>query len=251
MASIASGPRILAFDLETAPSLVYTFSLFKPIIGHEQIVEPARIICFSAQWVGEKKTIFMSEHHDGYETMLKGLYDLLEEADIVLTFNGATFDGPWSTGEFMAQGWTPPSPFKHIDLYQHVKRLTRFPSKKLDYVSYRILGEKKVKHEGFTLWRDCLAGDDKAWNRMKRYAIQDTKLLVKLFNEIRGWIKVPHPVAHDGVSCHNCGGKNLQRRGYATTLTGVYQRFQCQNPKCGKWMRGTARSTVSEFRNIA
>lgn len=246
MTNAVKGPRILAFDLETAPNLVYTFSLFKPVIGHEQIVEPARIICFTAQWVGTKKTIFMSEHHDGYEAMLKGLYDLLDEADIVLTYNGTTFDGPWSTGEFMAQGWTPPAPFKHIDLFQHVKRLTRFPSKKLDYASYRLLGEKKVKHEGFTLWRDCLAGDEKAWNRMKRYAIQDTKLLVKLFDEIRGWIKMPLQISEDPTSCHNCGGTKLQRRGYARTMYSKYARYVCTD--CGKWLRGTTRHTATEVR---
>lgn len=239
--------KILAFDLETAPNLVYTFSLFKPMIGHEQIVEPARIICFSAQWVGTKKTIFMSEHHDGYEEMLKGLYDLLDEADVVLTFNGVNFDGPWSLGEFMAQGWNPPSPFKHLDIYQHVKRFTRFPSRKLDYIADRLLGEKKVKHEGFALWKACLEGDDKAWARMKRYAIKDTKLLIRLFEDIKGWLKLPIQISEDPTACHNCGGTNLQRRGYARTQYSKYPRYQCTD--CGKWLRGTARQASTEVRH--
>ena len=162
--------RILYYDLETAPNLVYSFNTFKANIGHEQIVEPARIICFSYQWDDETKVHFESEHHSSRKEMLDKLWELLDEADFVVGYNNAGFDDIWVKSELLSEGYPPFSPFRSIDLYQGIKRLTRFPSKKLAYVAPRMLDDAKVTHTGFKLWIDCLNGDEKAWKLMKKYA---------------------------------------------------------------------------------
>ena len=59
--------RLLFFDLETSPNLVYTWGLFNQNIGINQIVEPTRVLCFGAQWLGESKVHFRSVHHNGRE----------------------------------------------------------------------------------------------------------------------------------------------------------------------------------------
>ena len=164
--------KLLALDIETAPATVYTFSLFKPVIGHNQVKDPGRILCFSAQWRGQKKVMFYSEHEHGQEEMLRVLHELLDEADVVLHYNGASFDIPWIEGELMLAGYPPPSPFRQIDLFQFFKRHSRLLSKKLDYVAHRFLDEQKVTHNGFQLWIDCMEGDEKAWKLMKKYGIE-------------------------------------------------------------------------------
>ena len=40
----------------------------------------------------------------------------------------------------------------------------------------------------------------------------------------------------DEYKCPKCGSENLQRRGFATTTVGKYQRYQCKD--CGGWLRG-------------
>lgn len=232
--------RILALDIETSPALVRTFSLFRPVIGHGQIVESSRMICFSAQWEGGKVQFFSEFHHSRQE-MLQAIHDLLDEADVVITYNGKKFDIPWIHGELISEGFLPPSPVKHVDLYQVIRSNARFLSNKLDYVASRLLDEKKVAHSGFQLWIDCLDGDPKAWNLMRRYAKKDTALLLPLYYKLRPWVKghPSRPLHDDGDGCPKCGSDNYQRRGYATTSVSKFQRYQCKN--CGSWFRGSTR----------
>lgn len=245
--------KMLGLDIETAPALVYSFSAFKTNIGYNQVVEPPRIIAFSAQWKGSKSVIFYSEYHHSRQEMLDALHALLDEADVVVTFNGDSFDLPWIDGEFIAEHMRPPSPVMKIDLYKVVKKHSRWLHKKLAVVADRLIGDQKVPHQGFGLWMDCLRGDEetkrKAWTLMRKYAKKDTALLWPLYDELLPWIKQPHPVSsHPGLLCRNCSSGNLQSRGTSKTLNGVYPRLQCQD--CGKWQRGTLRSAVGETRDL-
>lgn len=243
--------RILHFDLETAPSLVYTWSLFKPMIGHNQIVESSRVICASYQWHDEDKVRFVSEHHDGRKEMLNTLWNLIDEADIVCGYNIAGFDNGWLSSEFIAEGFPPPSPVQVIDLYQIIKRHTKFPSKKLAYVAPRLLSDSKVTHAGFDMWTGCMAGDEKSWRMMKKYAVKDTELLKPLYMMLRPWMK-NHPNialdAHDDqVRCPTCSSTDIQRRGYSYTNASRFQRYRCN--ECGKWSKYRTRVSSNELRN--
>lgn len=242
--------RLLAFDIETRPAVVATFSLFKPFIGIDQIIEDSRIFCFSYQWDGEDKVHFVSEWQQGRREMLAKMHALLDEADAVLTYNGNSFDIPWVTGELWTEGFMPPSPFDRIDLFQLVKSKTRFISKKLDFVADKILGERKVSHAGMPLWMGCMRGEKESLDKMEEYAIQDTALLLPLYYKAQGWFTTGHP--NRGVideaerACPNCGSEKLQRRGLRHTRTGSYPRYHCQD--CGAWPRSLARVSTTEMR---
>ena len=68
--------------------------------------------------------------------------------------------------------------------------------------------------------------------------------------ELLPWLRMPHPVTDkEGVSCRNCGGDDLQRRGVARTMQGVYPRFCCNS--CGAWSRGQTRTPVGDLRNVS
>lgn len=182
--------------------------------------------------------------------MLTQIRDLLSEADMVVSYNGTSFDTRKINSEFMKCGLTPPAPYKEIDLFRVIKKQSSFYSHKLDYVADEIIGERKVDTGGFDLWKGVMAGDEKAWRKMRRYQAQDVDLLVTLFEKVKPWIKLPHPVSDkEGVVCRNCGGDRLQRRGVARTLQGEYPRFQCTD--CGTWNRGTTRTPVGDLRAIS
>ena len=242
--------RILAIDIETRPALVYTWSLWQPTIGLEQVVDPGGMMCFAAKWLGERKTEFLSDHHDGHHEMIIRAWELLDEADVVLHFNGASFDVPHIQREFMQEDMLPPAPFKQIDLYKTVKRQARFLSNKLAHVSKQLDLEGKVHHEGFRLWLRCLEGDETAWRKMRKYNIRDITLLEDLYTELRPWI-VNHPsigAFSDEDVCPRCGSDDLMARGFAFLKTGRYQRLQCK--KCGSWTRSTKReggTTITEL----
>lgn len=239
--------RIVALDIETAPAVAFSFTGFKANIGIDQIIEHPRMIAFSYQWEGQKNVGFYSEYHDGRTAMLDAIHSILDEADVIVTYNGKMFDQPWITGELIVEEYAPPSPWQHIDLYQILKSKTRFFSRKLDYAAIRILDDRKISHTGFRLWRDCLIGTDeekkKAWALMKKYAIKDTALLFPLYNKIQGWITTGHPnrALLDGVEagCPRCSSTQVQKRGYKYTNASKFQQYQCQD--CGAWFNDSHR----------
>ena len=243
--------RMLFFDLETSPNLVYTWGLFNQNIGINQIVEPTQVLCFGAQWLGEKKVHFRSVHHDGKEAMLDHLHELMDEADVLCGWNSQQFDHGHIRREFIEAKMSPPSPTKDYDLMR-VAKTARWPSNKLDYVAQRLGVGSKVQHEGFDLWRKCMAGEDAAWKRMRKYQIQDVKLLVELYEELKPWAPKKHPGRNviDGVTdgCPVCGKAEWHRRGYESLSTGKYQKFQCRN--CGSWSRSKSSEFSTTMRSI-
>lgn len=191
--------------------------------------------------------MFQSEHHSDRLTMLQELHDLLSEADVVITYNGKKFDMPWVIGEFIVEGLPPVPKLQHIDLYQVMRQNTRFLSNKLDYAAGRLLGQRKVPHQGLELWKGCMAGDEKAWRLMERYAKQDTALLPKLWDILRPYTSGANAV-HAGVTdgCPSCGGIQYQSRGTYRTKASVFQRYRCNT--CGHWFRGTIRHDIAATR---
>lgn len=244
--------KILYYDIETAPAQVYTWSLFKPHIGIDQIISPSRILGFSYMWHGQKKARWVSEYHNSRKEMLDTIHDLFDEADIVIGYNSKGFDTPWVKGELLVEGYLPPAPFLEVDLYQVVKRNTRLLSKKLDYVSELLLGENKVKHSGFAMWKGCIEGDPDSWELMKKYALVDTELLPPLYEKLRPWI-TNHPNialidSREDLSCPRCGSEDHQRRGYLHTGAGRFQRLRCND--CGSWFRMFNRVATTQGRSV-
>jgi hypothetical protein len=219
-------------------------------IGPEQIVDPGGMICFAAKWVGEKEVEFRSDHHDGHKRMVRRAHRLLDEADVVLHFNGRRFDVPHIQREFVELGLLPPSPFKQIDLLETVKRQFRFLTNRLAHVAPQLGLAGKEEHEGFGLWLKCMGRDRDAWERMRSYNIRDTLLLEEAYGLLRPWI-MSHPsrAAFAGMDvCPRCGAGALQWRGYAVTATGSYRRFQCKG--CGGWGRSTVREGKTRLTQI-
>ena len=243
--------KILAWDIELTPMTVYSWSLWPNFIPIQQIEEPQHVMCFGARWYGEKKIHFKSTHHHGKQEMLESIHALLDEADMVLSWNGASFDTKHINREFIEAGMLPPSPYIEVDLMRVTKKKFKFASNKLDWVSQVLGVGKKVPHEGFQLWLDCMAGDGKAWKKMKEYQLQDVNLLIDLYEKLRPWID-NHPnmgvFKQDGLeACVACGSERIRISGTRITAAGKYRRYQCKD--CGKWMRGKTIIKTVELRN--
>lgn len=232
--------KLLGIDIETAPNKVYAWGLFNQNIGINQIVEPGYTMCYAAKWHDGKEVMFDSIHQSSMEDMLKGVWALLDEADVVYHYNGTKFDIPTLNREFIRYGMSPPSPFHQVDLYLVVRKQFKFASNKLDYVSQALGLGSKVSHMGMELWHKCMEGDNKAWKLMERYNKQDVRLLPKLYKELLPWIK-NHPnhalyTDDERPVCPNCGSVHIQKRGVEQLSTQSYQRYQCQD--CKTWIKG-------------
>src|SRR6202012_5480142 len=128
-----SGPRILSIDIETSPNLAHVWDIWRAPIGVKQVIEQWDMMCFCAKWVGEDgPTMRYSEYFDGRRIMLDALWDLLDDADIILTYNGKRFDIRRIRTVLALEGYDPFSPPRHIDLDETIKRVFDFPSHSMD-----------------------------------------------------------------------------------------------------------------------
>jgi DNA polymerase elongation subunit (family B) len=236
--------KILLLDIETAPNTVYTWGFYDQNIATNQIVVSSYILCWAAKWYGEKDMMFASVQRTSPKVMLGRMHKLLDEADVVVSYNGKKFDIPTLNKEFIKQGFKPPSPYKHVDLLQVCRSSFRFGSNKLDFVARTLELGGKVKHEGFELWIKCMSNDPLAWKKMERYNRGDVRLLERVYIELRPWIRThPNHAAHEDVRCcPKCGSESFERRGYAITNVMKYIRYKCKN--CGGWFRGNKSVSV-------
>lgn len=233
-------PKILTIDIETSPNVAHVWSLWGVNVSLNQLRETGQVISFAAKWYGKKAVEFYSDHHDTHEVMVQQAHRLMDEADIIVHFNGKTFDMKHLRREFALAELDPPSPHKDIDLLQVVKSNFRFVSNKLDHVSQQLGIGKKTSHTGHDLWVRCMAGEDKAWALMKRYNIQDVRLTEQLYDRLRPWIK-NHPhmgvlAADDHLTCNRCASDELEPNGTYRVNLLVYPQYKCQ--KCGGNVRG-------------
>lgn len=238
--------KILLLDIETAPNLAYVWGMWKQNISMDKIVARGHVLCWSAKWYGEKRMHYASIHEGTAPQMLKGIHSLLDESDAVVHYNGRAFDIPTLNKEFVSHGMHPPAPYKQIDLLEVVRKQFAFPINKLDYVAQALKLGEKVRHPGFQLWVDCMAGKPAAWKLMKQYNHHDVVLLEKLYDRLKPWIHShPNVGAFDDLECcPRCGTEGkLQARGYAVTADARYHRYQCG--ACGGWSRGTKRLSKS------
>jgi hypothetical protein len=230
--------KILLLDIETAPNLAHVWGAWQQNIGMSQLLEPGYMLCWAAKWLGEKEVYFGSVRQ-GSGRMVREIHRLMSEADAICTYNGNRFDLPTLNKEILMAGLAPPPPSKSIDLLRVVKAKFRFPINKLDYVAKQLEIGAKVEHEGHELWIKCMAGDNDAWRRMCAYNVGDVRLLEKLYQKLKPWIK-GHPNAglygDKSEVCPKCGSDTYQRRGFEHTSACTYQRFQCM--KCRGWFRG-------------
>ncbi len=230
------GPRILTIDIETSPNLAHVWRIFQENVGISQILEASEVLCFAAKWYDEKQVMFYSQPEHTQETMIKTAYDLIDEADVVVHYNGKRFDVPHLSREFLLAGMTPPSPIRQIDLLQIVRQRFKFTSNKLDYVAQQLGLGKKTSHTGHELWLGCINGDPNAWRLMEKYNKQDVRLTEKVFDRLKPWLGNQMNVGlYTGseFACPTCGSANVQKRGTKVRAKSTVQQYACMD--CGAW----------------
>ena len=249
-------PRILTIDIETSAHSMEGFGLFNQNFSLAQVRSWTQIISFAAKFYGEKKIYFMSDFHDGHTEMLTEAFRLVNEADIVVHYNGTSFDMKHLNREFALAGFGPASPYKNVDLLRVVKANFRFGSNKLDHIAQQFGLGGKLSHPGAQLWADCMHGDEKtkakAWSLMKRYNIKDTKLTEELYDVLRPWIKAH---SHLGVmatpdeqACNKCGSLDLVRSGEHTVNLIAYAQYKCN--RCGGYVKGERLGRIANTRGV-
>lgn len=239
---VNTSAKVLVLDIETAPIMAYTWGIWNQNIQPSNIHSDWFCLTWAAKWLFEDKvysaklTSKEAINQDD-SRIIKGIWKLLNEADIVIAHNGQKFDLPKLNSRFIVNQLHPPLPYQQIDTLLHIRRQFGFTSNKLDYVNQLLNLPRKKENDGMPLWINCYKGDTKALSDMLEYNIEDVRILEETYLRIRAWIK-PHPnmglfiLDETQSRCPSCGSHELQMQGkeYKTTANS-YEQFRCCN--CG------------------
>jgi len=232
-----SDMRIATLDIETAPNLGYFWHIHGQHISIDNIVKPTYMLSWSWKWLDKKQIIYRDCDDEDFLTLI---YDMIEECDAMITFNGVAFDKKHLNREFAKAGMLPPHWPQDIDLIKTVRKQFRLPSNKLDYCLNYFLGKKKI-HVEYQIWLDCMLNYQYAWDLMKKYNMMDVKRTEELYVFLLPWI-LNHPnhglyvEDQDDPICRNCGSDHVHNKGWQPTNVRGYQRYKCQS--CGANLRG-------------
>jgi uncharacterized protein YprB with RNaseH-like and TPR domain len=235
-------PKILVFDIETSPTISYTWRRFKENISLDQVIQDPIMLTWSAKWLygteimSDKITVEEVKKFDDYR-IVKSLWDLINEADMVVAHYGNGFDVPMMNARAILNGLPPYSVTTSIDTKKEASKVFRFPSNKLDALGEYFGVGKKIKTD-FMLWRRCLEGEQAAIDEMSTYNDQDVVVLEEVYLKLRPYIKA-HPnvglyLESDKPVCSNCGSDHLHTEGSYYTNTGRYTVYRCE---CGAMSR--------------
>lgn len=242
--------KILTLDVERSPGRFWSWDPYPRFLSPEKMIEPPRIMSFAAKWLHEKQPI-VADERAGHEVMIRQAWELISEADVMVTYNGTRADVKWLNEHFRDYGLGPAAPVKHVDLIKTNRDRWNLPYRRLDYLAGRVLGASK-DHTDFQLWLDCLAGDPAAWDRMNRYCVKDVKLTEQLYLELLPWLTdQPHigslVADGEGMRCYACGRKLTPKHRWskpARAYVRSYELFRCE---CQAWNRSTFLTGTAQF----
>lgn len=237
-------PKILLFDIETSPSISFTWKRFKENISLDQVIQDPIMLTWSAKWLYSNEII--SDAITPQEVInfddkriTTSLWKMLNEADMVVAHYGDNFDIPFLNSRSVINALPPYLPVTSIDTKAVASKNFKFPSNKLDALGQYFGVGEKIKTD-FSLWRNCIIGNQDAINEMREYNKQDVVLLEEVYLKLRPWIK-NHPNVSMYIDstepiCATCGSTHVYevKDKYYYTQTNKYQLYRCE---CGALTR--------------
>lgn len=257
-----SPAKILIFDIETAPLLANVWSVWGANVGYnlDMLHSDWFMLTWSAKWLGEDKVYsakISSEEVlvEDDERIVKSLWNLVDEADIIVAHNAIKFDVKRMNTRFLYHGLPKPSSYKVIDTLRTARDNFNISSNKLDYLGEFLKVGKKMDTGGFKLWQGSLRGDVESIDKMSLYNDQDVLLLEKVYYKMLPWIKMPtninlfNVLNDDKQRCGKCGSDDLVWGKTAPYYTNVNVYETCRCGKCGTLNRSRKTITTKDVRD--
>ena len=234
-------PKVLVFDIETAPLIAYVWAtqVWNARVPHNFVVSEWFMLTWSAKWlfndqVMSAKLTKKEALAEDDSRITKEIWQLLDEADIVIAHNSRRFDIPNLQTRFLLHKLSPPKPYRQIDTLLIVRKEFGFTHNNLNAIA-EVLGLGEKIDTTIELWKKCRGGDTKALDEMETYNVQDVLLLEEVYLALLPWIKA-HPnvglyLDTDVSVCSSCGSSKLKKYGLYITNASKFQAYKCKKCK--------------------
>ncbi len=236
-------PKILFFDIETTPLIGYAWRKWDTNLIN--ILDDFYILSVGYQWEGSEEQVQILPNFELYrddpnndQSLVAFIWDLFDTADVVIGHNSNSFDIKKVNARFLYHKIRPPAPYKSVDTLGIARKHFKMTSNKLDDIGQHLGVGGKIKHSGFQMWLDVMAGDMKAWKEMAKYNLRDITLLRDVYMAMRPWIRT-HPnmnlLQGTMYACPNCGSFNVYKNGTSRTRVTEWQQYHCKD--CKAWSK--------------
>lgn len=181
------------------------------------------------------------------------MIEVINEADVIVTYNGKRFDWGVLATRALAYGLPPLKKVAHIDLFQDTKTF-RFPSRSMQAVSMYLGLDGKIATSGGYLWEKCAdwwkrEECEEALIKMEIYNRQDIEATRDLHYRLQGWgtsvnigTIINELTDDNSLRCVHCGSANISKMDKMTiTSTSSFSLYRCDEKDC----RGVSRITAN------
>lgn len=231
------------WDLETLPDQTELLKVYPKLGDYPGLTLKATItsiICFGYKILGDPNVKCISawdfpdlwnQNVNDDSALVKAAYEILKDADAVITHNGKRFDWKFMQTRLLKYGLPPLAKIHHVDTCAVSKSNLLMFNNRLSTVGKFLTDEDKLENGGWDLWVRVHQRDPEAMQLMVDYCKQDVALLEKVFKRLRPLVtNLPNhnlfTIGKENV-CPNCGSTRLHAHGYRTTKVKTYRRYLC------------------------
>jgi uncharacterized protein YprB with RNaseH-like and TPR domain len=231
-------PRILFFDIETAPIKGYTWGIYEQSVI--KVIEDWFILSYAAKFRDDDRFFYLDQRYakpveDDFQ-LLCGIHHLLSECDITVSHNGIKFDHKKLNARFIKHGLPPLNHYTQIDTLKIARKHFAFTSNKLadlaKFLQCDIHKSTHAKFPGFSMWDECLKGNQEAFEEMQSYNQTDVEVLIQVFNKLAPWDSTINYQSFHYVPTCSCGNTKFFKDGFKYTRQGKFQVRRCS--ECSK-----------------
>ena len=243
-------PKIVFWDLETLPDPRKIYDRIPSIgawPGRTFKAQLQSILCFGYKIAGEDKAHsinawdfdgFNENRHDD-SAVVHAAYEVLHDADEIVTHNGKRFDVKVLNTRLLKYGLPPLPKINHVDTKQVAKRsLSLYSNSLAEVAKFLNVSEKMHWNDKWSTWTNIAFGTNKAddLRLMDEYCKQDVDTLEQVYLKLRAFhgndsVNKNHWISPDNLACPTCGSTELMKNGVRRSKTQVYQRYICGS--CG------------------
>jgi len=221
--------KIYVADIETAPMIVRTWSVWNANIQPINVIQDRSIICIAWRELGGKRTYSSCVSATKTERQVVAEFRAaVDDADILIGHSFANFDIRHITAKLIQYDLDPFQKLHIIDTLREIKKVAKFTFARLDYLCQQLLGKRKLETD-MQLWIDCMAGDQKALAKMERYCKHDVEITEAFYLKVRPYFRNhPNVADSDSMSCPRCNSDVATLRKAYRTKTGLERaHFNC------------------------
>lgn len=231
-------PRILFFDIETAPIKGYTWGTYEQSVI--KVIEDWFVLSYAAKFRDDDRFFYLDQRYakpveDDFQ-LLCGIHHLLSEADILVGHNSMRFDTRKLNARFIKHGLPPLNHYTQIDTLKIARKHFAFTSNKLadlaKFLQCDIHKSTHAKFPGFSMWDECLKGNQEAFSEMESYNKTDVDVLIAVFNKLAPWEPTINYQSFHYVPTCSCGNTKFYKDGFKYSRQGKFQARRCS--QCSK-----------------